>query len=153
MIKEQEKVRWDEATPAVQLERTERILKVALKMTKHQIDHHFDMGVFIRVTPCGTIGCMAGQCALDPWFAKRGMGVDITDGFYTWELFHPEAFCGPEIYNDIFMNSELMLDNPRQAHRAVVRKLRALVRKTRAGQAFTRARGRLDKAVAEYEDT
>ena len=32
----------------------------------------FDMGRFATPTVCGTIGCIAGHCAMDLWFQKQG---------------------------------------------------------------------------------
>ena len=37
----------------------------------------FDMGVYFRQTTCGTVACIAGHCAMDPWFEAQGFSAGL----------------------------------------------------------------------------
>lgn len=54
------------------IERWENVLRVLTSMTRHEREHHFAMTIWGTKTSCGTVGCAAGHCSLDPWFRKRG---------------------------------------------------------------------------------
>jgi len=97
-------------------------------MTDHVINHHFDMNSWVRNTDCGTVGCAAGHCALDPWFKDRGFGISFTaDGKWLgWDTYGPESFFGSYGYNEIFLGSfdDTPAGNqrrPRAIHAAVKR--------------------------------
>lgn len=131
------KLTWDDISPGMRVERVERALKVATDMSEHEIDKHFRMSTFAKRTPCGTVGCMAGQCAFDPWFHRRGLEVRFagrSSWSYKWVGQSPLDFFGGVLYNDIFMNSKYMDsdDTAREQHTKVVRKLRATLRKMKA---------------------
>lgn len=58
---------------ATLIERWEQTLRVLENLPEHERQAHFDMGTWARETKCGTVACIAGHCAMDPWFMERGM--------------------------------------------------------------------------------
>lgn len=91
------------------IERWQNALRVLKAMTEHEIARHFDMSTWGRKTACGTVACLAGHCALDPWFNERGFtgswGFDaFTQHTYLrFDKFSPAAFFqdpldGPELF-------------------------------------------------------
>lgn len=61
----------------------------AIRILKTIPPSRFDMGRFASFTTCGTIACIAGHCAMDPWFNTQG---------FTLRTAHPHipAFAGHE---------------------------------------------------------
>jgi hypothetical protein len=64
---------------ALCLERWQQCLRVLRSLTKHEREHHFDMATWGEKNDCGTTGCAAGHCSLDPWFRKRGLRLGFND--------------------------------------------------------------------------
>lgn len=59
------------------VESWENALRVLQRMTTHQRLKHFEMNNWARKTSCGTVGCIAGHCVMDPWFQQnRDINVD-----------------------------------------------------------------------------
>lgn len=123
---------FDDLTLDKQIERWERLTKVLREMSDHAIDHHFDMNTWMSVTSCGTVGCAAGQCALDPWFRRRGFGINIfkASGAWSWSGLYPEQFFGIDGYNEVLTDSDIMMTDkfgerrdrkPRAQHRLALR--------------------------------
>lgn len=140
---------WDLIPLADKVERAERIVTVLSNLSGHQVDKHFDMGQWAEKTDCGTVGCAAGQCAMDPWFQRRGFGVifekrsnrDGSDPFYMWEWtgLDPQLFFGSDLYHGVFTcndlivkfaksSQDLVVRTPRDSRRRVVAKVRRYVR-------------------------
>lgn len=55
------------------LEKWENVLRVLEGLSQHEREKHWDMSTWGVQTPCGTVACAAGHCALDPWFQERGL--------------------------------------------------------------------------------
>jgi len=53
-------------------ERWKNALRVLEAMDEHARISHFYMGDWINFNECGTVGCIAGHCSLDPWFHEQG---------------------------------------------------------------------------------
>lgn len=64
------------------IERWENVLRVLRGLTRHQRTKHWDMDAFLDLRSCGTVGCAAGHCALDPWFRRRGFKAVPYDDTY-----------------------------------------------------------------------
>ena len=50
-----------------------KALQQAIRVLRTVPDHLFDMHVYATDTDCGTTACIAGHCALDPWFQAQGL--------------------------------------------------------------------------------
>lgn len=59
------------------LQRWEQVLRVLKGMSRHTREKHFRMAFWGKQTPCGTVGCAAGHCGLDPWFRRRGFKLQL----------------------------------------------------------------------------
>ena len=100
---------WDDLNLEEQIERVHRARLVLRRMSKHAIEHHFDMTMWGSKTKCGTVGCAAGQCALDPWFQRRGFGMTFNQGgYHRWTGLHPSNFFGEDLYYEVFVNDDIM---------------------------------------------
>ncbi len=86
------------------VERWGQGVRVLECLPEHERERHWDMGVWGRVTACGTIACAAGHCGQDPWFRERGFKLDFIDD--SAEISDVEAFFGSEGAQRIFMNSK-----------------------------------------------
>ena len=97
------------------IKRLQRAYKIMDKMTPHERRKHFDMGKWGQKTECGTVGCLAGHCGLDPWFKKEGFEFrfdkkpDSNGRFYGgfvggWRK--PEQFFGTQIHYQILMDTD-----------------------------------------------
>lgn len=72
-----------ELSAAKKVERWENVLRVLKNLSPHQRRKHFDMNNFLEETACGTVGCAAGHCAMDPWFRRRGLKAELeSDGYW-----------------------------------------------------------------------
>lgn len=124
---------WCDATPREKLQRMERVLDVLTAMTPHQVENHFYMGIWGQKTSCGTVGCAAGHCAMDPWFKRRGFTARFDDvNHMNFDNLSPAAFFGPELYNDVFVNSLLSLGTAKHQWRAVKSAMRSKIRTFKA---------------------
>lgn len=95
-------------TQAEYIERWEQALRVLEGLSAHEREYHFNMGIWGKETPCGTVACLAGHCSLDPWFQSRGFTsefkVNVTDGirYMSFPAARPEEFFGDRGEDDIF---------------------------------------------------
>lgn len=118
---------FNELSHAEKVQRWERVRKVLRDMSKHQIKHHFDMGQWIRETECGTVGCAAGLCSIDPWFNRRGFASKLEFGAHSGWTIHPCDFFGPIGYDDVFTDENIIRDKdgesrtPTAQHRLALR--------------------------------
>lgn len=64
---------WHLTTHGERVDRWENVERVLLSMDEHTRTKHFDMSDWLHRNECGTIGCLAGQCALDPYFNSIGL--------------------------------------------------------------------------------
>jgi len=131
---------FKDITQAEQLERWQRVRHVLRKLTPHQIDKHFDMRDWLQQTSCGTVGCAAGQCSLDPWFTRRGFGAQWhSNGAFDRFTIDPERFFGRRGYSEVFVNMNSMEyvrgDNipvsrkPRAQHRITLRNVNQYIKR------------------------
>lgn len=72
-----------EPTQKQLIERWENVLRVLQALTPHECENHWNMSVWARETDCGTVACAAGHCGLDPWFRRRGLRTNASQG-YVW---------------------------------------------------------------------
>lgn len=116
-----------QCTPEQQVQRWEQCLRVLLELTPHERRRHFDMSVWGRKTPCGTVACAAGHCALDPWFNDRGFSIlfsERTPMQPTWPGMRPDVFFGHRGYEQIFIRTWYTFDQVVSAVRKHIRKLK-----------------------------
>jgi hypothetical protein len=100
---------WEVIPLSDKIERVNRARLVLRRMTPHAIDRHFNMSFWGEKTPCGTTGCAAGQCALDPWFQRRGFSMSFKEtGMMLWTGLYPANFFGDDLYEQVFVNDKIM---------------------------------------------
>lgn len=89
----------------------ENAQRVMRKLTKHERKKHFNMGYWGRMTPCGTVQCIAGFCAFDKYFNKFGMVGSYTDmgQFDFGGVFNPWERL-PHIFGDRGFNAVILGD-------------------------------------------
>lgn len=131
---------WNDIPHAERVLRWERVETVLAGMSEHEIDNHFNMGVWGRKTDCGTVGCAAGQCALDPWFKRRGFGLRFKPATaflggwkLEWEGLLPDVFFGHVGYATVFLAPVTLTPGgrdrrPRVQHKMVLKILRRYIR-------------------------
>jgi hypothetical protein len=113
---------WDYISLEEKIERVDRARLVLKRMSKHAIEKHFDMSIWGNQTPCGTVGCAAGQCGLDPWFNRRGFRMHFNRyGSQLWST-HPSRFFGDFLYESVFVNDKIMNYDKPNGEYAVTRK-------------------------------
>lgn len=101
---------WDDISHAERVLRWERVAVVMDGMSEHEISEHFHMSSWAVKTKCGTVGCAAGQCALDPWFKRRGFGISFYEHAHSkgdygmkWTGLNPSDFFGYTGYDMVFL--------------------------------------------------
>jgi hypothetical protein len=100
------------------IERWENAARVMRKLTKHERKKHFDMSVWGQETLCGTAACVAGYCALDSWFQKRGVKATIKGGGMDWSGSKLFAFQGDDEVPDPFYQLPFFFGS--RGYRAVI---------------------------------
>lgn len=90
---------------ALVIERWENVIRVLRALTPHERRKHWDMSDWGRKTDCGTIGCAAGHCGMDPWFTRRGFKLVFTPGGYGHMSKDPEQFFDSWGVDHIFHDS------------------------------------------------
>lgn len=65
---------WIDCTKEEKIERWENARRVvqAIADDPHAKERHWDTGEWGFQTDCGTVGCAAGHCSMDPWFREQG---------------------------------------------------------------------------------
>ena len=59
-----------------------------------------------KAPECGTVGCAAGRCAVDPWFVRNGLdGMTEKNEFYLnsinlYQYFDINPACGKWLFHD-----------------------------------------------------
>lgn len=90
------------------IERTKKLLELDTILTDHEKTEHFDMRVWAQETECGTVACLAGHAAIQPWFKKRGFYLKYVgsarapatgDASGAWAC---NQFFGSGAYGDMF---------------------------------------------------
>ena len=98
---------WDELTPKQKVIRWASAVRCIENLTPHERKHHFDMGDWIQETECGTVGCAAGHCGLDPNIRKQGFAwqwkKEIFNSFFSID---PRDFYGDDATDSIFLGPE-----------------------------------------------
>jgi len=72
-MEEQRAGDWHEVSHNERVARWENVERVYLSLDEHARAKHFDMEHWILSNDCGTVGCIAGHCALDPYFRNLGL--------------------------------------------------------------------------------
>ena len=145
------KVTWNDASTEERILRVEKLVETLESMPLHDQRKHFDMSSWMESNHCGTVGCAAGHCALNPWFKRRGFGFDIKSGDFTH--FEPNDFFGEEIYSSIFVNPKFT-DMPagRESYKAVLAAARATLASMKADAAEDAASDAAQTAREEVYD-
>lgn len=96
----------DEVRRAQLVERWENCLRVLENMSEHDRTQHWNMSLYMKTTACGTIGCAAGHCSMDPWFQEQGLKPEKSwDGYwYLPDNIDLDTFFGYRGSRDIFHN-------------------------------------------------
>ena len=104
---------WDELNPAEKVERWSHAVDVIAGLSEHERTYHFNMAVWGDITDCGTIGCAAGFCGMDPEFKEQGLEMEIISYHcdkkhheVIWPKIRPFEFFGSYAYDRIFVNPE-----------------------------------------------
>lgn len=121
---------FDNITPAQRVQRWENVLRVLQEMTTHERRNHFDMNYWGRKTPCGTVGCAAGHCGLDPWFRRRGFKMDFMEGGefnYYFSGASVPHFFGYSGYSSIFLDTVAGYISTVRNVKGEIKRLKALV--------------------------
>jgi hypothetical protein len=127
---------WMNCSPEERIERWEQAVRVLEGLDEHTRTQHWDMGVWGRRTPCGTVACAAGHCGLDPWFRERGLqlnmylfNIDAEDNPDNYDLdpdtFDVAGFFGYFGSRDIFWNG-----TPRPVE-TVIEEMKAFIQRLR----------------------
>jgi len=114
---------WESLPPKERVIRWSHAVKVIGDMTEHEIKEHFDMSIYGKKTPCGTIGCAAGHLGLDPGFNRQGykLNIDSGSGYYDGFTIHPYDFFGKDAYNNIFINNDFVSKKGKDVHAQVLK--------------------------------
>lgn len=109
------------------LERWKNCLRVLRALTPHERKNHFEMSKWGEKNDCGTVGCAAGHCGLDPWFRRRGlkMAFDaLGDGYFVGKYMDaPDDFF-------IYGASRIFYDDGTYAQ--VVKRVKNLIKEIRS---------------------
>jgi len=129
---------WSDLTLDQKIARWSHAVDVIKGLTKHEIEKHFVMATWGEKTDCGTVGCAAGHCGLDPKFRRQGFKMNFDkrhekyydeDGvarFYTYYTVKLStqvgSFFGHDAYHRVFVNRTLLGIKPgEKSHTAVVK--------------------------------
>lgn len=87
---------WTECSLEEKVERWENVKRVvaAVGADPHAREHHWSMRNWAQVTECGTVGCAAGHCSMDPWFKEQGFGSRQFG--YAMHILRGPDYDGPE---------------------------------------------------------
>lgn len=86
------------------IERWENCKRVLENLSPHDRELHWDMSLYLRDTACGTVGCAAGHCSMDPWFQSQGLIPTLhkDDGWYLDGDIDLDKFFGRQGSRNIF---------------------------------------------------
>lgn len=138
-------ITWNDATDAEKVLRVEKAIETLASMTLHEQRNHFDMSDWVYKNDCGTIACAAGQCAIQPWFRRRGFVFSIRDAGFT--NMYPNTFFGDELYDQVFVSQKFTNLSGREAHKAVLKAIRLYLVKLKAEVALKAAQEAYEFAV------
>ena len=124
---------WDDCTAAQKVERWEQVIRVLRGLTKHQRTKHWDMSVYLEKNDCGTIGCAAGHCALDPWFRRRGYRADWRYSYGDIGYFMPDDVGGEHFFGSGW--DEIFENRTARPVGAVIREITAHIKEIRSERA------------------
>ncbi len=105
-------IKWDSLNKRQKVARWKGVLRVLQGLTRHQRTKHFDMFIWLSETECGTVGCIAGHCALDARFAKQGFVATLRRSRFSeedgvWNMPDAELFFGPAGESEVFTNEKI----------------------------------------------
>lgn len=135
--------RFEDISHDEQVERWERVRHVLRSMSQHQIDKHFDMADWLQVNDCGTVGCAAGHCSLDPWFNRRGFSAVLYDGkYFKGFTMNSSDFFGNDGCQAVFvdrhcqyyinLDGDTIYRKPRAQHRMTLRNVNQYLKQLKA---------------------
>lgn len=125
---------WNELTPKQRVNRWSHAVRVIENMSDHEIENHFDMSEWAYKNACGTIGCAAGQCGMDPKIRKQGFKLnwfkDVTAGYMYRSRFTipPYDFYGEYAYRQIFTGENFVRLEGKVAHTLVLQAMKDYLR-------------------------
>ena len=65
---------------SVYIERLQQAIRVMEGLSDEQRFKNVDIGVFVRNSDNGIVGCIGGLCGMDPWFQQEGLTSILNDG-------------------------------------------------------------------------
>jgi hypothetical protein len=144
---------WHELNDKEELERWENVLRVLRALTPHERKKHFQMDYWGKKTDCGTIGCAAGFCGLDPWFRRRGFKMN----FYKVGEDEKEQYPGVTHFGEVNMGvaeffghdgAQIFLDAKPRSAGVVIKEVKAYIKQLKQEQKWARESAS-DMAVAD----
>ncbi len=123
---------WEQLTLKQKVTRWSHAVRVIENLSPHEIEQHFDMGEWAYKNACGTIGCAAGQCAMDPKIRRQGfklnwkLKLELTEGERprAWFSIPPWQFYGSDAYTEIFTRDEFIYKKGIKAHTVVLKAMK-----------------------------
>lgn len=99
--------KWYECSMKEKLDRWVNAERVLRDMPNHDRVKHWEMAHWGISTECGTIGCAAGHCGLDPWFRKRGLKLKpvTLKELIDENIYLDEGDKVPETYEELLIAS------------------------------------------------
>ena len=151
---------FDDVSFAEQLARWTNVDRVLSAMPKHDRTKHWSMEFWGVKNECGTIGCAAGQCGLDPWFRRRGFKLvpaplnegqdprDLMGGFEGFNDGHQNGTIAVESFFGSAGSASIFLNGDNRPVNQVIKEVRAYIKLLKAEHAERIADEKLD---IEYE--
>jgi hypothetical protein len=109
------------------IEPWEQALRLLENLTPHERREHLHMGIWGGPGPCGTVGCLAGLCSVNPWFEARGFTSDFRgiEDELVFTGVHPTNFFGERGYQMIFLETDRNYEELVDAVKAHIQYLKA----------------------------
>lgn len=141
---------WDNATDAEKVLRVRNLIRVLTGLTAHERKKHFDMGDWLEKNTCGTVGCAAGFCGIDPWFRRHGFKIDLVKNsaqdiaqsgvtHSLKQMTSPEDFFGDQLCDQVFINGVFMRGDGIDQHKAVLGAVRLYLKQLQAEIKYEKA--------------
>ena len=114
------KLYWRDLTPAGKVRRWSKACRVIGNLSEHEIERHFVMRDWAIKTDCGTVGCAAGHCALDPSIQKDGFYINFTSwGTFDHFTVNPSDYYGHYAFDNIFTKRNYLELKGKEGHEIV----------------------------------
>lgn len=127
---------WYDCSHKERIERWENAERVLKSLSPHERRHHWNMGWWGEKTPCGTVACAGGHCAMDPWFRRRGLRMDFrterrwTDGAPVWDTEFDSSDI--ETFFGFIGSHEIFFRGQARPVSKVIKEIRAYTKRLRA---------------------